>query len=490
MVEFNDQDTGSVHRYSYDALGRRIAKIVDAFGSPQETRYFYDGGRVIEEQDGGGSTQAFAVQGLGCGGHVFYLAAGQGHYYHCDDSGNTVAMTDAGGNVVERYEYGDYGAPSITDGSGTPLPESAIGNPYLFNGRRYDPETGWYVYGTRYLDPKAGRYVTRSIERVDIDGMEGDDSLFGLRGGGLGNAYTYAGNNPWSTSGGRGHGHGHLNHIKQVGDPVSMFQNYQGKNERYTFAGSGSGDITAPNGGPVMAAIAIPNLLDARKSGNESAASGYAVYYGETDYNFISRLMEEEGIYYSMPLLPPILDDRRWRALQTSRVTVRGWDPVQKQALMGTIRRVRGAAAAIADGTCFPKVNIDLCIAGGTTPTLRKLPGRLKYGDITLKRGALSLDPPWTVLPGSSPGSSFGNGLQLGGALSGKYENGLVDLSAGLLTGISFPAWDGAAKDAAFFEAWPAKWKGFDLICTGAVFPKVELSAISAGTVFPKVDIR
>ena len=72
-----------------------------------------------------------------------------------------MAVTDACGLVVERYEYGDYGEPNFFDSSGGSIGASAIGNPYLFTGRRYDPETGWYNYGNRYFDSTAGRFITR-----------------------------------------------------------------------------------------------------------------------------------------------------------------------------------------------------------------------------------------------------------------------------------------------------------------------------------------
>ena len=73
-------------------------------------------------------------------------------FFHSDDLYNMMAINDGGGKVLERYEYGDYGQPLSTSG---------LGNPYLFNGRRYDPETGLYYYRTRYLDPLAGRFTTR-----------------------------------------------------------------------------------------------------------------------------------------------------------------------------------------------------------------------------------------------------------------------------------------------------------------------------------------
>jgi len=108
------------------------------------------------------------------------------YYYHTDDLYNVMAVTDGNGTVVERYEYGDYGTPLIMDAAGTVLASSTIGNPYLFTGRRYDPETGWYHYRTRYLDPAAGRFTTR-----DVIGIWGDMAEFG-------NGYPYVRSNPLS----------------------------------------------------------------------------------------------------------------------------------------------------------------------------------------------------------------------------------------------------------------------------------------------------
>ena len=83
-------------------------------------------------------------------------------------------MTDISGDVVERYEYGDYGLPTILAGEAHPdvlagtinvgdvVATSAIGNPYLFNGRRYDAESGFYWYRTRYLDPIHPRSLSQT----------------------------------------------------------------------------------------------------------------------------------------------------------------------------------------------------------------------------------------------------------------------------------------------------------------------------------------
>jgi len=124
------------------------------------------------------------------------------YYYHTDDLYNVMAVTDDAGNVVERYEYDDYGTPMVMDAagnalalsdgtpatgaSGTAHTSSAIANPYLFTGRRFDPETAWYHYRTRYLDPQSGRFTTR-----DTIAIWGDDM-------GVGNGYPYVASNPFS----------------------------------------------------------------------------------------------------------------------------------------------------------------------------------------------------------------------------------------------------------------------------------------------------
>jgi RHS repeat-associated protein len=184
IVEINDVNMGQVHTYAYDALGRRIEKAVDVNGTPETTRYRYDLWRMVEETDACGVTEASYVYWFG--EVVAMQRDGNDYYYHSDDRGNIMAVTDGNGLAVERYEYQDYGEPNLFDGAGESIASSAIGNPYMFKGRRYDPETSLYYYGGRYLDPAAGRFIQQ-----DAMGIWGDSAN-------LGNGTAYAGNNPWS----------------------------------------------------------------------------------------------------------------------------------------------------------------------------------------------------------------------------------------------------------------------------------------------------
>jgi RHS repeat-associated protein len=168
--------------YAYDALGRRVRRTVNG----TTTRYYHCGFRVVEEQNASGNTLATYVYGNYIDEVIQMRRGGAERYYHTDDMFNVVALTGADGAVLERYDYADYGTPFFYTPAGTitPAGSSLYQNPYLFNGRNYDHETALYYYRTRYLDPVAGRFITR-----DTIGVWGDEWN-------LGNGYAYVHNSP------------------------------------------------------------------------------------------------------------------------------------------------------------------------------------------------------------------------------------------------------------------------------------------------------
>jgi len=195
LVQWIDPGNSITNSYAYDALGRRTEMVVfNPSLPPQVTRYYYGADwsshanalQVVEEQDGLGVTLATYMYGGGLDDVMNMQRGGTDYHFHHDDLGNVMAVTDAAGNVVERYEYGDFGEPMFYDGAGSSRVDSAIGNPYLFTGRRYDDETGLYYFRNRYFDPFAGRFITR-----DPLGTWGDPAS-------AGNGLTYVGNNPWT----------------------------------------------------------------------------------------------------------------------------------------------------------------------------------------------------------------------------------------------------------------------------------------------------
>lgn len=191
---------GNVTSFAYDALGRNIAQT----RGQQVTRYYYHGMDVVEERDGADAVRATYVRGRALPGPadrtsqlgfnpqpeppigreiVEREAGGQRLYFFADDLGSTRVVTSADGGVVERYDYDEAGLPSFRDGGGAPLSASAIGNAWLFTGQRWDAQTGFYYYRSRYMDPLLGQFLSR-----DPIGLWGDPVN-------LGNGRTYVGNN-------------------------------------------------------------------------------------------------------------------------------------------------------------------------------------------------------------------------------------------------------------------------------------------------------
>ncbi len=171
-----DSAGNNVVSYKYGPLGRRVEKAVGG----QVTRYFYVGSSVIEEQDNAGTTLATYVYGSSMDDILSMDRASNRYFYHHNALGSVVALTSATGSVVERYAYSAYGLPQIMDASYNALSGSAVGNDYLFTGRRWEAEIGKYYYRARYYDPKNGRFMQRDPLGY-VDGM---------------NAYEYVRGNP------------------------------------------------------------------------------------------------------------------------------------------------------------------------------------------------------------------------------------------------------------------------------------------------------
>ncbi|MBO9562796.1 MAG: RHS repeat protein [Niastella sp.] len=159
-------NNGATATYAYDAMGRRVSKTAGG----KTTQYYYDGLQVIEEYNGTGELEASYVWGTWMDDLVTMERLGARYYYHTNNIGSVVAVTNAAGKVVERYEYDAFGKVSVYDENYAALATSAIGNNYTFTGRQYEPETGLYFYRARHYDPVTGHFLQRDPLGY-IDGM-------------------------------------------------------------------------------------------------------------------------------------------------------------------------------------------------------------------------------------------------------------------------------------------------------------------------------
>jgi len=76
-----------------------------------------------------------------------------------DGQGNIVGLSNSGGALVEKYNYGVYGLVEILSPNNEPRTTSLFDNPYYFTGRELDNETGLYYYRARMYEPQLGRFM-------------------------------------------------------------------------------------------------------------------------------------------------------------------------------------------------------------------------------------------------------------------------------------------------------------------------------------------
>jgi RHS repeat-associated protein len=152
-IDFADS---SYAEYTYDALGRRIQKLIFKIQDSTYTinRYSYDGEDIIAVLDSTNTAIASITHGPGIDHPLSYknIATGQVYYYNQDYLGSITSITDSAQNVVESYKYDAFGNQLTPNASTLQLV-------YAFTGREYDQESGLYFYRARYYDSKVGRFL-------------------------------------------------------------------------------------------------------------------------------------------------------------------------------------------------------------------------------------------------------------------------------------------------------------------------------------------
>jgi len=172
-------------RYTYDALGRRVMTHRNP-GQPGQsiTRHVYGtGAAVVAEYSvnpstseetalrwfvhGEGFPEPLAMVDVSAAGDNATPGVEEFLYYLTDVQGSVGALTNAVGQVVERYFYTPYGQTTITAADGTtPRTESLYGNPFAYTAQRYEPQTGLYHFWARVYSPTLGRFLQEDAQGV------------------------------------------------------------------------------------------------------------------------------------------------------------------------------------------------------------------------------------------------------------------------------------------------------------------------------------
>jgi RHS repeat-associated protein len=177
--------------FKYDPFGRRIEKKVEQAGSIFTTSYTYDDEDIVlqVESDGTTATATQYIHGPGIDEPLAAISGSETSYYHEDGLGSIVAMTDASGNIVQRYSYEAFGQLTASD--------PTFDNFYTYTGREYDKETGLYYYRARYYDAMEGRFISK--DTIAIGGniyTQGVNVPFSQYISAVTSPYRYTENNP------------------------------------------------------------------------------------------------------------------------------------------------------------------------------------------------------------------------------------------------------------------------------------------------------
>ena len=158
-----------------DPLARRVLETIDIEsddnieGSKQLVYAGASEWEIIEQIDLISDTLLMThVFGLGIDDEIAYTIENASpdplhRWTHRDDQNTLTSVTDESGTVLERYEYGDYGLPTILTPAGAVLTESAgtVKAFHLYTGRPFIAHVQIMDFRYRFHDPALGRFMQR-----------------------------------------------------------------------------------------------------------------------------------------------------------------------------------------------------------------------------------------------------------------------------------------------------------------------------------------
>jgi RHS repeat-associated protein len=178
-VDVNNSDV----EYRYDALGRQIIRKEGStetallwWGNSECAEYEHSAGQApIQNDIMSHPTTLNSVIARAVEGSKFDL-----EWYHKNYLDHVYALSNDTGNLDEHYRYTAFGEVTIYNGSGIIQSSTQINNQILWNTRRLDTVSNYYLYKYRHYDPALGRWPSR-------DPIEENGGV---------NLYAFVGNNP------------------------------------------------------------------------------------------------------------------------------------------------------------------------------------------------------------------------------------------------------------------------------------------------------
>uniref|UniRef100_UPI000AF5C3AB RHS repeat-associated core domain-containing protein n=1 Tax=Pseudomonas monteilii TaxID=76759 RepID=UPI000AF5C3AB len=155
--------------YRYDSLGRRVAKQAEINGEVEQKRFFWQGLRMLREETPGQSILYLYEPGSYAPLARVDQAEGEEqklYYFHTDQIGTPLELTDSNGKIVWQATYRSWGAIDS-------LPVREVEQNLRFQGQYFDCESSLNYNTFRFYDPEIGRFVTQ-----DPIGVRGGANLY------------------------------------------------------------------------------------------------------------------------------------------------------------------------------------------------------------------------------------------------------------------------------------------------------------------------
>ncbi|HDS1130715.1 TPA: RHS domain-containing protein [Stenotrophomonas maltophilia] len=159
----------STGQYRYDSLGRRVAKQAEINGEVEQKRFLWQGLRMLREETPGQSILYLYEPGSYAPLARVDQVEGeeqQLYYFHNDQIGTPLELTDSDGKIVWQVTYRSWGAVEH-------LSVNEIEQNLRFQGQYLDSETSLHYNTFRFYDPMLGRFITQ-----DPVGLFGGNNLY------------------------------------------------------------------------------------------------------------------------------------------------------------------------------------------------------------------------------------------------------------------------------------------------------------------------
>ncbi|WUK21446.1 DNRLRE domain-containing protein [Streptomyces sp. NBC_00371] len=185
-------------KYTFDPLDRTLSKTAD--GKTTDFEYLGLSSEVLDEKVAGQLSKSFQYSPWGERlSQVKQNTDGttEDTYYSYNSHTDVDAVTDKNGDTKATYGYTAYGSDDTSEFTGIDKPDAQNPskedyNPYRYNGKRWDAQSGTYDMGFRDYSPGLNRFTSRDMYTGALADMGLGADPF------TGNRYAFGGGNPVS----------------------------------------------------------------------------------------------------------------------------------------------------------------------------------------------------------------------------------------------------------------------------------------------------